>query len=207
MEYKKLERGFYLRDTVTVARELLGKYLVHKVNGEELIAEITETEAYTGVNDKGCHSYGGRRTARTQIMYGTGGHAYIYLIYGMYYLFNVVTEGEGNPCAVLIRQAEPVFGLDTVSRLRFGRDHAELTGPQRRGLLNGPGKLCQGMGLDKSQNGLDLTGSGLYIAEPDVQWGFFTGIGLRINIDYAGEDAALPYRFYMTKTSADDETR
>lgn len=197
MKHEKPDRQFYLQDTVTVARDLLGKYLVHIIDSDMLIAEITETEAYTGINDKGCHSYGGKRTPRTQIMYEAGGRAYIYFIYGMYYMFNVVTEDEGNPCAVLIRQAKPLSGLDTMARLRYGIAYDELTAARQKTLLNGPGKLCSGMALDKSQNGFNLTGDRLYIANPGTPRNFSIGTGARINIDYAGEDSKLPYRFFQ----------
>lgn len=196
MEYHTLPRSFYLRDTVTVARDLLGKYLVHIVDGELRAAKITETEAYTGVNDRACHSYGGKRTPRTETMYLAGGHSYVYLIYGMYDLFNVVTEGEGVPCAVLIRGAVPVSGHDAISRARCGKPWDTLTPRRQRSLMDGPGKLCRGLGLTRKQNAQDLLGNEIYITNGDGAE-FEIGVGKRIGVDYAGEDANLPYRFFI----------
>lgn len=191
----RLTRDFYLQDTLTLARQLLGKRLVHELDGDRLVVEITETEAYTGVADKACHAYGGRRTARTETMYLPGGHAYIYLIYGMYYLFNVVSEAADNPCAVLVRGALPVQGADSIARRRTGKEYAALTPRQRRTLLDGPGKLCAGLGLTKVHNALDLTGDQLYLCEgEDVA--FAIGTGKRIGVEYAGAAADLPYRFF-----------
>src|SRR5690554_6718560 len=107
-----LNRDFYNRDSLTVAKDLLGKYLVHIVDGVKLVGKIVETEAYMGVEDKAAHSYGGRRTPRVEVMYGPPGYAYVYLIYGMYDCFNVVTNKEGIPQAVLIRAIEPMGELD-----------------------------------------------------------------------------------------------
>ena len=195
---ERLERGFYLRDTVTVARELLGKQLVHRVDGRKLAVEITETEAYTGLTDKACHSYGGRRTSRTQVLYLPGGHAYIYLIYGMYNLFNVVTEGEDSPCAVLIRGAKPVEGHDAIAGLRYGKAYADLAGRQIKSLLDGPGKLCTGLGLTRAHNALDLLGDSLYLCNGNPA-PFRIGVSKRIGIDYAEEAADFPYRFYQVQ--------
>lgn len=194
MEYRILDTGFYRRDAVTVARDLLGKYLVHETDGQRLVAEITETEAYTGVNDRACHSYGGRRTARTEVMYRSGGISYIYLIYGMYYLFNAVTGAEGDPCAVLIRSGLAVEGRDGIALRRTGRIYEELTPKQRAALLDGPGKFCGGLGLAKEQNARDLTAGTLYLCEGERR-GFAVEVGARIGVAYAGEDALLPYRF------------
>lgn len=175
---------------------MLGKQLVHIVDGEALAAEITETEAYAGVNDRACHSYGGRHTPRTEVMYRPGGTAYIYFIYGMHYLFNVVTEPEGVPCAVLIRSARAVAGHDAIARRRAGRPYGEIPERRQRSLLDGPGKLCAGLALTKEQNAADLLGDALYLRE-GTAGGFEIGTGQRIGIDYAGEDAALPYRFFI----------
>ena len=195
---EKLDRAFYLRDTVTVARELLGKRLCHWVGGALVAVEITETEAYTGVEDKACHSYGGRRTRRTQELYREGGHAYVYFIYGMYDLFNVVTESAQAPCAVLVRGARPVPGCeDAIAWLRFRKEYGELTPAQRRGLLDGPGKVCRGLGITREHNGMDLLGEELFIgAGASLGREFSIGVGKRINIGYAMEAADFPYRFY-----------
>jgi len=128
---KKLDRSFYERDTLVVAQELLGKYIVHKIKGKELIARIVETEAYKGPVDKAAHSYQNRRTPRTEVMFGPPGHAYVYLIYGMYLCMNIVTEEEGMPCAVLLRAAEPVEGLDEMAQLRFNKTYKQLPDHKR----------------------------------------------------------------------------
>ena len=117
----RLSRDFFDRDTLTVSRELLGKYLCRRLEGGELLAlRLTETEAYIGRCDKACHAYGGRRTARTEPLFLPPGHAYIYLIYGMYHCLNLVTEPEGEPAAVLLRAGEAVLGGDSIRRFRFG---------------------------------------------------------------------------------------
>ena len=153
-----LTRDFYARDTLTVARALLGQHIVRTMpDGARLVCRITETEAYIGPIDKACHAYGGRRTARTETLYARPGTAYIYFIYGMYHCLNFVTEPEGTPCAVLIRGAKAVENGDIIAENRFGRKLAELTAYQRRNFLNGPGKLCRGLALTREQNGLDLT--------------------------------------------------
>lgn len=195
---KKLPGSFYMNKTVDVARNLLGKYIIHNYNGVKLVAEITETEAYTGIADRACHSYGGKRTARTEIMYHPGGVAYIYLIYGMHFMLNVVTEGAGDPCAVLIRGARPVAGLDEMAKNRYGETYAELSQERRRTMLNGPAKLCACLGLTREDNGLSFLGERLYLTEPAAE-PFEIGVGPRINIDYAGDAAEYPYRFFIMR--------
>ncbi len=191
-----LHHAFYDRDTVTVARDLLGKLLIRELDGETLIGRITETEAYVGPVDKACHAYGGRRTPRTEPLFAPPGTAYVYLIYGMYHCLNFVTEGEGIPCAVLLRGLEPVQGGETMARLRFGSSLSRMTPYQRRNFLNGPGKVCQAFAIDRSLNRADLTRSPLYLGDdgfspPSIR------IGTRIGIDYAQEAAAFPWRFYV----------
>ena len=169
---KKLEREFYNRDTVQVARDLLGKRLVRVWDGTALVCRITETEAYVGRCDKACHAYGYRRTPRTETLFAPPGTAYIYLIYGMYHCLNFVTEPEGEPCAVLIRGLEAVEGEALIARNRFGVSPAEMTAYQKKQFLNGPGKVCRGLMLTRTQNGLDLTGDELYVLDageaPDI---------------------------------------
>lgn len=196
-EMNKFSREFYLRDAVTVARELLGTRLVHIVDGQRLVAEITETEAYCGVSDRACHTYGGRRTERTSAMYLPGGHAYLYLIYGMYDLFNVVVSEENVPCAVLIRGGRVVEGQDVVAQRRAKKLYDALTPKQKAMLLSGPGRFCSGMGLSRALNKADLLGDTLYIEPRPTEAPPFTiASGPRIGVDYAGEDALLPYRFW-----------
>lgn len=198
---QKLPPDFYQRDTVQVARDLLGKRLVHETDAGYLAVWITETEAYLGVEDKACHSYGHRRTGRTEVLYQPGGIAYIYLIYGMYYLLNAVTQPENNPCAVLIRSGEPLEECkDGIADMRFQKPYTTLTSAQKRGLLDGPGKLTKGLGITKAQNGLSLTHSNLYICEDTMLEPFTIGVSKRIGIDYAEEAAEWPLRFTVKKT-------
>lgn len=203
----KLPRAFYLQDTVQAARALLGKYLVRVVDGVRLVCRITETEAYVGPVDKACHAYRYRRTPRTETLFCTGGTAYIYLIYGMYSCLNFVTEPEGEPCAVLIRGGEVRWGEDIITQNRFGCKPSELTAYQKKNFLNGPGKLCKGLALTRAQNGLSLLGDELYAVDSLADLGLpaWPGddvalniqVGKRIGIDYAGECADFPWRFYL----------
>lgn len=192
----KLDRDFYSRDTLTVARELLGKVLVHNINGQKLRGIIVETEAYLGLRDKAAHSYGGRKTKRVESMYDLPGTAYVFFIYGMYYCFNIVTERIGVPEAVLIRGIEPIEGLDFMARNRFGVDYDNLTKRQKRNLTNGPGKLSMAFNIDKSLDGVDLCGDSLYLEHGDGRE-FNIVQTKRIGIDYAEEARDFPYRFYI----------
>lgn len=192
-----LSRDFYDRDTVTVARDLLGKLLVRTLeNGTRLSCAITETEAYVGPVDKACHAYNYRRTARTETLFARPGTAYIYLIYGMYHCLNFVTEPEGTPCAVLIRGVVPVENGEILAKNRFGRGIDELTAYQRKNFLNGPGKLCRGLALTRAQNGLDLTAPAgpLYVCDGPAPGKIL--VGERIGIDYAEEAVHFPWRFW-----------
>ena len=192
----KLTRDFYERDTLLVARALLGKYLVHRVDGVPLCGRITETEAYIGRMDKACHAYGYKRTPRTQTLFSPPGTAYLYLIYGMYHCLNFVTEPEGEPCAVLLRAVEAAEGAEFMAQNRFGCGLSALTPYQRKNFLNGPGKVCRAFSLTRVQNGLDLTGDTLFLwdaGETPEQ----IHVGKRIGIDYAEEAADFPWRFYL----------
>lgn len=192
----KLGRDFYDRDTVIVARDLLGKYLVRVTGGVPLCGRITETEAYVGRMDKACHAYGYKRTKRTETLFAPPGTAYVYLIYGMYHCLNFVTEPEGEPAAVLLRGVTPVEGAEQMARNRFGHGCGDMTTYQKKHFLNGPGKVCRAFDLTRAQNGLDLTGDALFLWDagapaPDIR------AGTRIGIDYAEEAAAFPWRFYI----------
>lgn len=191
-----LPRAFYDRDTLTVARELLGCVLVREYEGETLLGRITETEAYIGRCDKACHAYGYKRTGRTETLFAPPGTAYLYLIYGMYTCLNLVTEGEGEPAAVLIRAVEPVTGGETMSRLRFGRALDEQTAYQRKNFLNGPGKVCKALSLDRSLDGHDLQRPPLYVCPGESPKGRIS-CGPRVGIDYAEEAKDFPWRFWI----------
>lgn len=188
----KLGLDFYDRgDVVQIARELLGKELVTNIDGELTSGIITETEAYAGVIDKASHAYGGRNTNRTSIMFGPGGVAYVYLCYGIHHLFNVVTHSEGVPHAVLVRNIQPLKGLD-IQLLRRGKQKVDKT------FSTGPGTMSQALGNKTLHTGLSLLGDtiwmediGIKIPKKDIK------VTPRIGVDYAGEDAKLPYRFVV----------
>ncbi len=148
----RLPRAFYERDAATVARALLGQHLAHVLDNQRLGGLICETEAYGGADDQASHAY--RRTPRSAIMYGPPGYAYVYFIYGMHFCLNAVTEADGHPGAVLIRAIAPVEGI----AIMLGR-RGRLSERSDRGLTDGPGKLCQALGITRAQNGIDLTAS------------------------------------------------
>ena len=153
-----LQQNFFTKDTVQVAEELLGSYLVRNINGRKLIGRIVETEAYLGLNDPCCHSFKGVYTERTQTMYLSGGHSYIYFTYGMHYCFNVVTKSEKEPEAVLIRAIQPLEGLAEMKKNRNKEKLLEL--------CSGPGKLCQAFHITKTLNAKNLSREGeIYIAK------------------------------------------
>ena len=198
-----LPRAFYDRDTLTVARELLGCCLVREHSGRRLAVRITETEAYIGRMDKACHAYQYRRTPRTETLFAPAGVSYIYLIYGIYHCLNFITEGEGEPCGVLIRGAVPVENRDIIAENRFGRKADQLTPAQRKHLLDGPGKLCKGLSLTRAENGLDLTRPPLYVCRGPAPQRIHTGT--RIGIDYAQEAAEFSWRFWCGEMGPEED--
>ena len=189
----RLGRDFYTRaDTLGVARELLGKRLVvPSASGERVSGRVVEVEAYLGVGDRAAHSYGGRRTRRTETMYAAGGTAYVFFVYGMHHQFNVVTGPAGLPHALLVRAVEPEEGIELMRARRPVSKERELT--------SGPGKLCRALGLDLTFDGEDLTeGSRAWLEETGVE--FEPGeiaSGPRIGVAYAAEDALKPWRFWV----------
>lgn len=194
---EKLTREFYEHDTLETAKAVLGKYMVHNIDGKETAGRIVEAEAYIGPGDKAAHSYNNRRTKRNEVMYGPPGFAYIFLIYGMHCCMNIVTGGIDQPEAILIRAVEPVRGLDTMAANRYGKEYGMLNKTQKNNLTNGPGKLCKAMGIDLSNNGDDLCGSSLYLEYDDAPQNFTIKSSPRINIDYAGEARFYPWRFFI----------
>ena len=194
---KILENDFFKRDTVEVAKSLIGKKIIRNISGNFFCAKIVETEAYLGLEDRACHSYGGRITDRNKTLYLPGGHIYVYLIYGMYDLLNIVTRDEEHPEAVLIRGVEPLENLDGISKNRFGKAYEDLSTYQRKNLSNGPGKLSMALGINRSLNGKVLSKDYLYIEDSDEISESDLLITKRIGIDYAGEDANLPLRFCL----------
>lgn len=184
----KLSKSFYTRDDVVeVARDLLGKYLCTDIDGVFTSGKIVETEAYNGRMDKACHAFL-KRTKRTEIMYQEGGIAYVYLCYGIHHLFNIVTNVEGLADAVLVRALEPMEGVEAMQQRRGSKV------PYKK-LTAGPGTLSQALGIHKGLLGTDLAGNKIWLAEGAQALEIETDV--RIGIDYAGEDALLPWRFMI----------
>jgi len=187
---KLLEPSYYQNeDVVYLAKDLLGKVIITNIDNMVTSAEIVETEAYNGINDKACHAYNNRRTKRTSAMYKRGGVAYVYICYGMHHLFNVVTGRENEPQAVLIRAVKPLDGINAMLARR-------KKNTLQRSLTAGPGALCQALGITKEINETPLTSEliGIYgvfnnYREDDIQ------ISKRVGVAYAEDDALLPYRF------------
>ena len=189
---KKLDHSFYNRnDVVRVAKDLLGKIVVTRFDGITTAGRIVETEAYAGIIDKASHAYNGRRTARTEVMYQDAGTVYVYLCYGIHYLFNVVTNKKDIPHAILIRALEPLEGIDMMLK-RTGKKKSDYT------LTKGPGNVSKALGLNTSHTGVSLLGDIVFIAEDEFKLAKKNiGITTRIGVDYAGEDAKLLYRFIV----------
>lgn len=181
----KLASDFYRRDAGTLARDLIGRILVHRVRGKEYRARIVETEAYVGPHDLACHASKGR-TKRTEVMFGPGGHAYVYFIYGMYDMLNIVSGQAGEAQAVLIRAAEPLDGWDAD--------------------LSGPGKLTRAMKITLADNGRDLTGDKLFLLKGNNERPRIT-VSKRIGVDYAKEWKDKPLRFFEADSRAVSKPR
>jgi DNA-3-methyladenine glycosylase len=190
--YNKLSRDFYLRkDVVKIARELLGKIIVTTFDNIITAGRIVETEAYNGVVDKASHAYGNRRTNRTEIMFAEGGLAYVYLCYGIHHLFNVVTNVRDTPHAVLVRAVEPLIGIDDML-IRTRKLKLDFT------LTKGPGNVSKALGILTQHTGLNLCGGKLFIADDGFKFKpSVISVSPRIGVDYAAEDALLPYRFFI----------
>ena len=194
---QSLPRSFYERDTLLVAKDLLGCRIVREYQGKILTGRIVETEAYIGRCDKACHAYNYKYTPRTKTLFGQPGTAYLYLIYGMYTCLNFVTETDGEPAAVLIRALEADSDPNTMAYLRFDHDYANLTPYERQNFLNGPGKLCQALALDTSFDGHDLRQPPLYVLPRKAPISHINQ-GPRIGIDYAEEAKDFPWRFWLS---------
>lgn len=179
---------FYRRqDVVAIAKDLIGAFLFTRIDGVQTGGMIIETEAYGGVTDRASHAYGGRRTERTEVMYRAGGVAYVYFCYGMHTLFNIVTNEEDVPHAVLIRSILPTVGIDSMQRRRKGRFP----------LAEGPARLCQALGITLECNGRSLNSSSLWIEPSKASLDCRIEATPRIGIDYAGKDALLPWRYLL----------
>ena len=191
---KPLKQSFFMKNTAQVAEELLGSYLVRKTKKDVLVGRIVETEAYLGLNDPCCHSFSGSCVGRAKTMYLSGGHSYVYFIYGMYYCFNVVTGSEKEPEAVLIRALEPVEGFSEMKKNRIRNNMLKMISVT--GLCSGPGKLCQALDITKSLNAKNLSQKGaIYIASGER----FRQIEVdrRIGLPPHEDAAYWPLRFYI----------
>jgi DNA-3-methyladenine glycosylase len=192
-----LQRRFYRRDPVTLARALLGRRLVRRLaNGVELSGRIVETEAYLGIRDRAAHSFGGRRTKRNESMWLDGGHAYVYFTYGMHWLLNIVAEREGEPTACLIRALQPLDGVEAMRRNRAGK--VSLHRLKEVDLCSGPAKLTEALRIDGKQDGLDLVdGDELYLESGRPIAPDRVVTTTRIGVSYAKEWAKRRLRFYV----------
>ncbi len=190
--YQVLPRSFYNRkDVVRIARDLIGKILFTFFDERFTAGRIVETEAYNGAVDRASHAYGNRRTARTEVMFGQPGTAYVYLCYGIHHLFNVVTNSSGTPHAILIRAVEPLVGVEIMQE-RTRKQLLDNT------ITRGPGNVSKALGIFTGHSGLDLINSEIRIAEDGFRYSRKSiSITTRIGVDYAGPDALLPYRFIV----------
>jgi DNA-3-methyladenine glycosylase len=191
----KLSRDFYKKSSIQLSQDLLGKIFVNIIHGKKISCRIVEVEAYMGVEDKAAHSYRGKRTKRTEVMYGKSGLLYVFIVYGMYNCANIVAAEEDVPQAVLIRAVEPLEGIEEMAIRRFNKQYSELSEKEKINLTNGPGKLCIAMGIDRTANGEDLCLDNLYLEEDGYKSEVVTS--KRIGIDYAEEAVDLLYRFYL----------
>ncbi|WP_238903311.1 DNA-3-methyladenine glycosylase [Clostridium sp. YIM B02506] len=195
----RLERDFFARDTLIVAKELLGKVIVREIDGVRLSGKIVETEGYIGSIDKASHAYGGKKTPRVEPLYGEPGISYVFSIYGMYECFNVISKEKGSPEGILIRAVEPIDGLEKIAQNRFRKSYDTLTFKEIKNLTNGPSKLCIALDINKKvHNFMDLVSSKeLYIEDGDIINSSDIVETTRIGIDYAEEAVDFPWRFYV----------
>lgn len=192
-----LEKGFYSKGALELAKELLGKTLVRKVDGKFLRSKIVETEAYIGAIDKASHAYNGRRTERTEPLFHEGGIVYVYFIYGLYHCFNVISGEKDKGEGVLIRAVEPLNEFDYISQKRFNKNFDELTSAKKKTLTNGPSKLCMAYSIDKRFNYKKLYEKGDFYIEDSDEENFEIVETTRIGIEYAEEAVDFPWRFYI----------
>lgn len=195
----RLNKDFFNRDTLIVAKELLGKILVRKIDGVILKGRIVETEAYIGAIDKASHAYGGKRTNRTETLYAEPGTVYVFSIYGMYYCLNLISEEKDVAAGVLIRGIEPLEGIEKMSQLRYKKNYEELSNYEKKNFSNGPSKLCMSLGIDKRDNCINtISSEELYVEEDFLNKEAFSIVeSKRIGIDYAEEAKDFLWRFYI----------
>ncbi|MBP2024669.1 DNA-3-methyladenine glycosylase [Peptoniphilus stercorisuis] len=192
----KLDKSFYLKDTVEISKSLLGKILVRKTKDKTYKARIVETESYLGVEDKAAHTYKGKRTKRTETMFLEGGYCYVYFTYGMYNLLNIVTEEKDNPRAVLIRAVEPISNIDDFSISRYNLEYNKLNSYKKKNLTNGPGKLTMAMEIDRNLDKISILEDEIYIEDDNFK-DFKIVEAKRVGIDYAEEWKDKLLRFYI----------
>lgn len=187
-----IPKDYFLQsDVVALSKDLIGKVLYTRFDNVTTAGIITETEAYAGVNDKASHAYGGKRTQRNEVMYHEGGKAYVYLCYGLHHLFNIVTNAQGIPHAVLIRAIYPIDGIETILKRR------NLSKPNTSYTI-GPGKVSQALGIHVKHNGMILQKNEIWLEDNHIQIPQHKiNVGTRIGVEYAKEDALLPYRFWI----------
>lgn len=205
-----LNKKFYEQDTLIVAEELLGKYLVRRYQDQYIVARITEVEAYIGAIDKACHAYAGKVTPRTRVLYEQGSTCYVYFIYGMYYCANVVTEKKGSAAAVLLRGVEIIEGKELAANLRYNKVWTDLSAYQKKNLSNGPGKLCNALAITKADNESSFCSEELFITEQWKEYGeieFEIETGPRIGIGYAEEAVDFPWRFCLIEKKTRCKTK
>ena len=191
-----MKEDFFNVDSVILAKNLLNKYLIREYDNKKIITKIVETEAYMGVIDKAAHAYKNKKSVRTAPLYLSGGHIYVYLIYGMYNCLNIAANKENIPECVLIRAVEPINNFDEISFNRYSKSYDELNNYQRKNITNGPGKLCKALNIDRSLSGKYILGSELYIMDNEDE-NFEIVTDKRINIDYAEEYKDKLWRFYI----------
>ena len=191
-----MKEDFFNVDSVILAKKLLNKYLIREYDNKKIITKIVETEAYMGVIDKAAHAYKNKKSVRTAPLYLSGGHIYVYLIYGMYNCLNIAANKETIPECVLIRAVEPINNFDEISFNRYSKSYDELNNYQRKNITNGPGKLCKALNIDRSLSGKYILGSELYIMDNEDE-NFEIVTDKRINIDYAEEYKDKLWRFYI----------
>lgn len=190
-----LDRKYFRKNTLDLAKDLLGNILVRKIDGQIIRAKIVETEAYLGVNDRACHTFLGKKTDRNKIMYMDAGTLYVYQTYGIHFLLNISSVKEGVPEAILLRAIEPLENFDLISKNRFGKNYQDLSIYQRKNLSNGPAKLTKALKIDKNFNGKDIFSKDFYMEEGKKDFEIIKA--KRIGIDYAKEAKDYLYRFYI----------
>ncbi len=192
-----IDKEFYQKGAIDIAKNILGDFLVREVNGRRIKTMIVETESYIGATDKACHAYNYKKTERTKPLFEEGGIAYVYFIYGLYYCLNIVTNKKDDPEAVLIRAVEPLDNFDYLANIRFNKDYEELTKAQKKNLTNGPAKLCSALNITKNDNYKELYLEGDLYLEHNPNKKIEIVETKRIGIDYAEEAKDFLWRFYI----------